>query len=241
MKPLKISTLLLTSVLIAGICQAQTADGIINNYLKKIGGADNWRSLQTVTMKANMTLQGMDIAGIIYSKRPNKHKSVFDVMGKKVVNAYDGQDVWMINPFMGDSTPQIVPEEQAKIMKQNNFDSEFLDYADKGYTVEYVGQDTVDGKPAYEIKLTKKDGDIEYHYFDEQSYLPVMMKGFVSSGPQKGAEADIYFNDFRPVGKLLFPFEMETRTNGSTVQQVNFSDIELNNPMDDSMFAFPKN
>ena len=223
------------------VCDAQTADGIINNYFEKTGGADNWRSLQSIKMKATMNMQGMELTGNIYSKRPNKQRSEFEVMGQSVIQAYDGQDAWMINPFMGVSTAQAIPEEMAKSMKENDFESQFLDYAIKGNSVELVGTDTAGGREAFKIKLTKKNGDVEYHYFDKASCLPVMMKTTVSEGPQKGTEAEVYFSEFRPVGKLVFPFTMETKTNGNTLQKITFVEIDVDVPIPDSLFIMPKN
>ena len=241
MKHIKTSIIFLISIITIGICQAQSVDEIINNYFTKTGGIDNWRSMQTLTMKTEMSMQGMELTGMIYSKRPNKQKSVIEVMGQTVVQAYDGKDAWMINPYMGDTSAQIVPEEMAKSMKQNNFESEFLDYAAKGNTVELIGSDTVKGKNVFQIKLTKKNGNIEYHYFDKDSYMLVMTKGIISSGQQKGMEANVYFSDFRPVGKLTFPFHMESEAGGQMLQTINFTDITINDPIDDSIFAFPGN
>lgn len=241
MKQLKYSAfLILVFLSIAGVTVAQTADQIIADYFKNAGGKQKWENLQTVTMHIKMTTNGMEMTGTIYSKRPDKHKSIVNVMNKSIVSAYDGKDAWIKNPFLPDSTAQPAPEQMARSMKQNSFEPEFLNYAEKGYTVELTGSDTLNGKEVYEIKLTKKNGNIEYHYFDKESYLPVMMKAFVASGPQKGTEAEVYFSDFRKVDGLTFPFFMESQSGGTTVQKIEVSKIELNKPMDDSMFSFPK-
>lgn len=240
MKQFKTVGLIVVSLFFTGITFAQTADQIISNYFKNSGGEQNWENLQTVTMKVKMTTNGMEMSGTIYSKRPDKLKTVFNYMGKNIVAAYDGKDAWMENPFMPDSTPQLVPEAMAKSLKQNSFESKFLNYAAKGYTVELTGSDTLNGQDVYEIKLTKKDGDIEYHYFDKDNFMNVMMKKYVSSGPQNKTEADVYFSDFRKVGGLKFPFFMESQSGGQTLQKMIFTDIEINKPLDDSIFAFPK-
>lgn len=240
MKPIKTTFLILLFVLLSSVTFAQTADQIISNYFKNAGGKQNWENLQTVTMHVKMVTNGMEMTGTIYSKRPAKLKSVVKFMDKTVISAYDGTDAWMKNPFAPDSSAQRVPEEMAQGMKQNSFEPEFLNYAKKGYTVKLTGSDTLNGKEVYEIRLTKKNGNIEYHYFDKESYLPVMMKATVASGPQKGTEAEVYFSDFRKVDGLTFPFFMESQSGGRTVQKIEFSKIELNKPMEDSMFAFPE-
>ncbi len=236
----KIPLIFLLIVTFMSLCKAQSADEIINKYLDKTGGAKNWRALQTISMEMSMSSQGMNFNGTIYSKRPNKQKSVIDVMGKQVVEAFDGQDVWMINPYMGDTAATLVPDDMAQAIKDNDFESEFLDYSKKGHQAELINTDTtVNGKDTWVIKLTRKNGNLEYHYFDKETYLPIMIKIFVPSGPQKGMETDVYFGDFRPVGDLVFPFHMESKANGQTVQEVNFSNIKLDVPMEDSIFTFP--
>ena len=239
MKHFKTIALLLGFLFITGLTVAQTADQIISNYFRNAGGKQNWENLQTVTMHVKMNTNGMEMTGTIYSKRPDRLKSVFNFMDKTIISAYDGKDAWMKNPFAPDSSAQLIPGDMAQAMKQNDFEPEFLNYAGKGYTVELSGSDTVNGREVYEIKLTKKNGVIQYHYFDKESYLPVMEKEIMASGPQKGTEGDVYFSDFRKVDGLTFPFFMESHSGGKTFQKIEISEIELNKPMDDSFFAFP--
>ncbi len=42
------------------------------------------------------------------------------------------------------------------ILEEADFDGPFVDYRAKGNKVEYAGKTTVEGKPAYKIKLTTR-------------------------------------------------------------------------------------
>ena len=240
MKKLKFAGFILIFLLISGNSFSQTVDQIVNNYFKNAGGKQNWQNLQTVTMHLKISADGMEMNGTMYSKRPDKMKQVITLMNKSVITAYDGKDAWMKNPFMPDSSAQLVPDEIARSLKQHDFEPEYLNYAEKGNTLELTGTDTLNNRDVYEIKLTKKDGSVEYHYFDKENFMPVMTKSFVASGQQKGAESDMYFSDFRKVDGLTFPFLMETHAAGNMISKIEITGIEINKALDDSFFAFPK-
>lgn len=59
---------------------------------------------------------------------------------------------------------------------------------------------------------------------------------------QNGSEVvyESYFSDFRPVGGLTVPFHIESNTQGREgKQELRFDTVELNVPLEDSLFTMP--
>lgn len=219
---------------------AQNVDEILTKYFENTGGVENWKKLTSMKMDGNMAMQGMEFPGTIYSAPPNRQRVEVDVQGQKVVQAFDGQTAWGINPFMGGSEPQKMPAEDTEQMGDQDFESPFLNYKDKGHAVELVGEATVEGTATYEIKLTKKNGSVEYHYFDKENYVPIMVKQTIKAGPMKGQTSQTFLSDYQETGGLFFPFFMEVKLNGQTFQKITIKSIQLNPAVTDAMFAFPK-
>jgi len=48
------------------------------------------------------------------------------------------------------------------VSEESDFDGPFIDYKAKGNQIELVGKEELQGKPAYRIKLTNKNGNIRF-------------------------------------------------------------------------------
>jgi hypothetical protein len=114
-----------------------------------------------------------------------------------------------------------------------------VDYTAKGNKIELLGKDKVEGKDAYKLKVTLKDGQVRYDYIDAVSYLEVKWQGSIlNQGKELGVET--FFRDYRKVGGLMFSFLLDSGTPGaSSTQQIVLEKVELNLLEDDARFGRP--
>lgn len=237
----KLSFLLVACIGFAGL-SAQSApgvDAILAKYFENTGGLDKWKNLRSMKMEGIMTMGPMEFPGTIYQMAPNKQRIVVSIQGQTLVQAYDGTTAWWINPFMGGPDPQPMPDEMAQDFTKQTFESEFMDYKTKGHQVEYSGEEEVEGAKCHVLKLTKKNGDVEYHYFDQEFYVPIMVKTTISTGDAKGQFVETYVSDYQEVGGIMFPHFIETKFNGQSQQKITIKSIALNEEMGDDLFTFP--
>ncbi|NOS56500.1 MAG: outer membrane lipoprotein-sorting protein, partial [Cyclobacteriaceae bacterium] len=136
-----------------------------------------------------------------------------------------------------------------KVNIGGDFPSPFLDYKKKGYKVELLGKETMDGSETFKIKLTKKpikiDGketeNVEFHYFDTENFVPLIVETEVKSGPGKGMVGQSKLSDYQDVNGLLFPFSLTVGAKGQPGgQTIVFTAVELNPKVEASAFAFPE-
>ncbi|MFN7118387.1 MAG: outer membrane lipoprotein-sorting protein [Saprospiraceae bacterium] len=234
-------TFLLLVVLVCTIAaQAQTVDEIITKSLENTGGVEKWKALKSTKMEGTMAMQGFEFPGTVYAKAPKKQRVEVNVQGKNIVQAYDGTTPWWINPFAGSEDPQKMPDEMSEQMVNDEFESEFIDYKTKGHQVALEGKQTVEGTETFKVKLTKKNGDVEYYYFDTENYVPIMIQTVVKTGPAKGQLTETYLSDYQEVDGLVFPFFMETKMAGQSIQKMTIKSIKTNETYEDTLFAFPK-
>lgn len=219
--------------------EAPSVDDILAAYFENTGGVEQWKNLSTMKMEGKMSMQGMEFPGTIYMKRPNLQRVEVNIQGKDLIQAYDGETAWWINPFMGSEDPQPMPAEMAQEMTKDEFEDDFIDYAEKGHTVEYVGTEEVEGAQCYVLKLTKANGDVESHYFDTEYMVPIMQRTTISEGPMKGQASDTFLSDYQEVDGFMIPFFLETKVGGQSFQKITLTSIELDTEMEATMFAMP--
>lgn len=235
---------LICLLLVAGLSvQAQDApsvDDILSQYFENTGGLEKWKALESMKMSGTMEGQGMQFPGTLYMMQPNLQRIEINVQGKQMVQAYDGVTAWWINPFMGSEEAQPMPAEMAEEMTSEQFEDDFIDYAEKGHTVEYVGTEEVEGAECHVLKLTKENGDVEYHLFDTEYMVPIMERTPVEEGPMKGQMAETSLSDYQEVDGMMLPHYIATKINGQTMQAITIESIELNPSLEKSLFAYPK-
>lgn len=238
---LKKSLILFIAILAVASLPAQdiTVDEILANYLENIGGKENWKALEATKMQAKMTMGQMEFPATVTNVPPNKMRIDVDVQGSQMIQAYDGETAWWLFPMQTGDQPQKMPAAMAESFKKQKFESSFIDYKDKGHTVELTGVKEVEGTETYEVKLTKKDGDIEYHYFDTEYFVPIMTKTFVQQGQAEGQAVETYMSDYQEVEGLMFAHFMEVKVAGQSQQKITMESITLNPEVEKGLFDFP--
>lgn len=241
-------TVLLVFVLMCSFVYSQTADEIIDTYIENIGGADALNALTGIQINASANAQGMEIPITIIQLKNGKSLMKIELQGKEMVQmAFDGETAWAHN-FMNMQAEKSDSETTENIKRElNDFPDSFLNYKDKGYTVEKMDNDTYEGTECFKLKLTKKpqlvDGvDVEnvvIYYFDTENFVPIATETEVKSGPGKGMIANTVFSDYQEVGGIYFPFSMTQGVKGQPGQTITVDSIILNPEIEDSIFTFP--
>ena len=242
-------TVLLLAICASFTISAQTADEIISNYFENIGGLENLKKMKGMKMTAKVSQQGMEIPLEIYQMADGRQMTVINFQGKEIKQGvFDGQTLWGHN-FMTMKAEKSDKEATDNFkLNINDFPDSFADYKDKGYTVELMGKETIEGTEAFKIKLVKEpltiDGkqedDITYYFFDVDNFVPIATQSEIKSGPAKGQMSETTMSDYQEVDGLYFPFSMTQGLKGQPGQPITITKIELNPEVDDAAFKFPE-
>jgi len=234
--------LALTLVLLifsAFTASSQTLDDILNKYYEARGGYEKVKSVKSMKTTGKQMVQGMEVPFIIQQKRPNLLRIEATLQEQTIIQGYDGETAWMINPLTGSNDPQTLPEEQAKnIIEQADIDGYLVDYKEKGHTVELIGEEDVEGTAAYKLKVNLKNGDIRYNYLDAEYFLELKVIAKIKRQDTE-IEAVTYYSDYKEVDGMMMAHSFETKRGGTTVSQIAVDNIELNVEMDDAIFKIP--
>ena len=243
-------SILLVIVLMSGWAklQAQTADDILNNYFENTGGVDAWRAVEGMRMKAKVNQGGMEIPLEIVRMKDGRQMTSITFQGLVLKQGvFDGEVLWGTD--MMTQKAEKSDAEATEMMKKemNDFPDPFLDYQDKGYTVELMGKEDFNGTETFKIKLVKEpitvDGeevqDVSYYFFETENFVPIAIHSEIKQGQAKGMMSEITFSDYQEVEGLYMPFTMSQGVKGQGGQPVTMDSIELNPEVSDSDFAFP--
>jgi hypothetical protein len=231
----------LAAVALAGPAHAQTVDEIIARSFAARGGLEKIRAVRSLRLAGRATVAPGtgEVPVTIEIKRPSSLRLEYAFQGGRVVQAFDGKKAWGIPP--GETRPRALPADAERSMaQQTDLEGPLADYAAKGHAVELVGRETRDGRETYALKLTRKDGDVEHHYLDARSYLPV---GVSVDRVVRGTtiQSETRLGDYREIaGGYLWPFSLESGATGRPEKQrIRLESVEVDAPIDDARFAMP--
>lgn len=216
-----------------------TVDEVIAKNIDARGGLEKMKAVKTVKMTAKIMNHGMEVPGTMELKRPNMIRMEFTIQGQNIVQAFDGENGWMIMPLMGVKDPQKMTEDDVKEVKeQADFDGPLVDYKEKGNTVELMGKEDVEGTSAYKIKVTLKSGDVRYIFVDADSFLELKTTAMIKREGNE-MQIDSYSGDYKEVNGLMLPFSIETKMKDQTISQITVDNVEMGVDLDDAMFKMP--
>jgi outer membrane lipoprotein-sorting protein len=225
----------------AAAAHAQTVDEIVAKNLQAKGGAEKWKSVNSVKMTGKVTLQGMELPLTVYAKRPNYNRQEIMLQDKQLVQAFDGTTAWYINPMMGSDVAQETPAAQAEMMKNGaDFDGALLDYKSKGHTIEFVGKEKLAASEVYHLKLTMKNGHVTHYYLDATSGIELKTTAEVDIGTGMKQPLETELSNYQQINGIMIPHSVKQSIGGKPIAQMTIDKVEFNAPVDDSLFRMPK-
>jgi len=231
---MKKSLLLLSALLVASVCNAQTLDEIVKNYYAA-NGTESLEKATTTFLEGKVIQMGTEMPISITVKRPDKVKVVINYNGLEIITLFDGEKGYMVNPLAGAVEPIEIPAEQlSSVQEYNMFRDSFLD-AFKAGRVNLEGEEDVDGKPAYKVTITDEAGNSTVSFIDKESFLTVKTTQKVSQMGQE-MEVESYIKEYIDIDGVKFGKAITQFVNGMELGGMTFDKIELNKEIEDSVF-----
>jgi len=217
---------------------------IVEKNVAARGGLAAWRSVQTMSMSGKMEAGGQQNTQLPFTlemKRTRKTRLELDFQGQTAVQVYDGTNGWKLRPFLNRSDVEpYTPEELKQASDQADLDGLLIDYAAKGSKVQLEAMDRVEGRDAYKLKLTLKDGQTWRIWIDAETFLDVKIDGFPRRMDGKMRPVEISMRDYRSVQGVMVPYVLETAVEGvKQTHKMTIEKVVVNPNLDDSRFAKP--
>ena len=240
MKKLLLALLAIT-ILGTPLC-AQSLDEILALNYQGRGGLERLKSLTGWQLKGKIVVpaQELDMPVTIWQQRPDRMRVESIFQGKTIIQASDGRVAWRIVPFLS-AAAQEMPTEQGRLFReQADFANPLVVYKERGYALELLGKEDLDGKPAFRLKLTRDNGKETVIFLDAGSGVELKSAQVMRIG-EKDALVEILYGDYRPVSGCLMPFAIENRLDGQVQMRMSFETIEINPVLEAAFFTMPVN
>jgi hypothetical protein len=222
---------------------AYTADELAAKNVTAKGGAERLNAIQSLRLSGKMLVNG-DTITLGYAtlvQRPGSIRFEGTLQGLTLVQAYDGTQGWKINPFQGRKDAEKMSADDAKELAENaaDFAGDLVDYQAKGYKLEYLGTEDVDGTEALKLRVTRPNGDLSYVYLDPDYFLEIRtVDRRIQHGVPRETVTD--FGDYEKVDGVYFAFSQVSGEKGSSdKQKVQIDKAEVNSVSDGNVFRFP--
>ncbi len=215
---------------------AQDAQEILDNHFETIG-QENLLKVKSIQATGKASQMGMEFPFKMINKRPDKLKLAIEVQGTEIIQVVDGETVWAVNPMSGSADPIDVTGPEADGLKENaDMDGQLWNWKEKGHQLELDGTEEVEGTECHVLKLTKKNGNIDYYYVDADSYLIIKAKSkIIMEGSE--VEMESLLGNFQEVEGFIMPFTTEQLSGGQTIITIMIDTVKVNEEFDDAMFS----
>ncbi|MDZ4813415.1 MAG: hypothetical protein SGI99_12505 [Pseudomonadota bacterium] len=235
----------LTPLASAAGSAAVGVDDLISKNIAARGGLDAIRAIRSLKSSGSMNFSSgdfsIDLGLVSMHEREAKVRIEATIQGLTQISAYDGMDAWRIDPFQGRRDPERLSDEDKKGQElQADLDGPLVDWKQKGHQVEYLGTEDMDGTEAHKLKITLKNGDIQYRFLDPEYFLEILI---VDQVKRRGieSESETELGNYEKVAGVYLPFSIESGPKGGKRgQKITLEKIETNVDLDDALFAFPQ-
>ncbi|WP_027002424.1 insulinase family protein [Hugenholtzia roseola] len=200
-----------------------TAEGVIEKYIKAIGGREKLESIESRTMEMNAKIQGMDMAMKMITTKDGKSFSSQSVMGMQMKQVYNGTKALVDTP----QGKQIIEDEtELAKMKESSVLFPQLYYAKNGTKLTLKGVTKVEGQDAYEVEVKTPAGSEGVEYYSTETGLLIQ-----SVDADKGT----VFSDYKEVEGVKIPHKARMGTQMG-MMEATITKIKFNEKVDAKIF-----
>ena len=236
--------LMLTMVFLSPPARAQTVEEIIAKNLAARGGIAKMRAIHSLVLTARLeTTDGGQGSLTVRLLRPGNVREELNFGAMNSARAYDGQSAWLhsmvnnkeeLRPLTGGDLDNLQDK------GENGIDGSLADHTAKGNKVELVGNEQVEGKPCYKLKVTLRSGHLQFQYIDAKTYLEIREE-IVRSNNGKDTMIEESVGDYRREGGVLFAHSFVSGQAGSPQRTtLTIDKFDVNAPVDKALFQMPK-
>jgi hypothetical protein len=241
-----------------------SAAAIVERNITARGGQGAWHAVQTLSWTGKMEAGGnnerylkapgmpappvnpnpaaqVQLPFALEMKRGHKMRLDLQFNGQTALQVYDGAQGWKVRPFLNRRQVEPYTAEEIRIASNEpDIDGLLIDSAGRGTKIDVDGLEQLDGKPAYKLKLTLKDGHVLHDWVDAQSFLEVQIEGTPRRLDGRLHPVTIHLRDYRNVGGVQIPHLIETTVRGvERTEKIVIEKATVNPHLDDSRFARP--
>ena len=227
--------------------QQTTVDDVVNMLTEASGGAEALAALTDAVSTLEFTMHvgmpegvegPMTMPVTMTAKRPNKIR--YDIYGPEgsIVHSecYDGTTGWIME--MGVRKDMTEAKLQGIESMATTFFDGYLNYQDKGFTLELLADEVVDEQNYMVLQVTDKHDNVEKHYINPETHFGERTSGNVANSAGEWEPMLMTFKDYKMVDGIAWPHHIaQHNATGEMILEFTFKEIKHNTGVDDAFFT----
>ena len=205
------------------IPEGVTAQTVIGNYIKAIGGKENATTVKSTFTTANVSIQGVPVtlSAELKMMTPNKESMEMSAEGMGVImkQKWNGETGYAEQQGM----KKPMTEEEIAEKKASNSLFPELYYDVSQTSLESIVD--IDGADNYKVKVTKNDKESFRYYNVETGLLTRVEKTDSAQGQEMTSIVD--YGKYSPVNGVQFPYSLNIKA-GPQVISMNITNVKVN-------------
>lgn len=200
-----------------------TAEKVIDNYLKAIGGKDALKKINSYSATVSMDMMGQALSGSMKKMAPYSTSMELTMGGMTAFKMmFDGTAGYQAQ--MGQKAP--LGEEEIKTQKDEKGIFPQLFYDEDTYKLSLEGTAKVNGEDAYKVKVIKPSGNTGHEFYSiKTGYLLKQTSTLKVQGQEM--EQSVEFSDYKDIGGIMTPTSITQMAAGQEMP-MKLSDIKYN-------------
>ncbi len=231
-------------------CQQETTvDDVVNMMTEARGGAEALAALTDVVMTWEMTIhvlppgvpEGVEgpitLPATMIAKRPNKIR--IDIVprpeGSDNTICYDGTTGWAMEWAQRTDTTEAQLQEYESMAK--TFLDGYLNYQDKGFTLELLADEVVDKQNYMVLQVTDKYGNVNKLHINPETHFIERESGNTTNFAGEWEPAVMILKDYKMVDGIAWDHHA-ARYNaaGEMIWEATLKEVKHNTGVDDAFF-----
>ncbi|QCR23884.1 insulinase family protein [Pontibacter sp. SGAir0037] len=210
-----------------------TAEQVLANYIKALGGKANIDKVQDISITSSASVQGMQIQMVQQQKAHDKFKQEQSMNNTPMMRITINGDKGKVEVPMQGVNKELTKEEVIpQKLEADVFP--FVLYSQMNLQPKLTGMEKVDGQDAYVVEVAITTEQKMLHYFDKASGL--RLKTVTSMPTPQGVMTQTKsYKNYKEVNGVKFPHTIEA-TVGPQAVKFEVQNIEVNKGLKDDNF-----
>lgn len=213
---------------------SQDVNKICENYVLKIGGAQNVGKIENISVEQLGYSNNYEIPQnrIVVKNKAIYQETIYP--DAKLIVALEGNKGWELNPFVSKKARELSTTEVGIYKANIDIFGPLYDYYTNGSNSKVKeilidSEKEVDRDICFKLKVTYKANFIDYIFISKKTYLVRKVENSMGT---------IIYSNYKKVNNVLFPFNLEIKNNLG-IMTIDVTKLKANIKIDSKIFIFP--
>ncbi len=209
-----------------------SAEKIVDNYLKAIGGKKAAAALKDTTYEWTIQLNNQPFgAGLTQRKAPASERWEMAFGNGKIISATNARSAWEVG-FDNNLRTLTGAESAAAKLRAVLDSSRLVNFKKSNVLARVVSLGDLASEPAYIVEFSTRNGARFHYYFSVKTHLITKITGDVR-------KTRVLFEDYRPVKGISEPHRVRMNVDGSGELTLLLQNVKYDSGIDDRAFDPP--